>query len=111
MLYHSKTNDLQKKIKLYDNFFSQHFFLRRLWFVLYRYFFFQCYVCLYLRISFFLCFFQSFTFVKLFTLIYILLRNKLLIRMLRFHMTKYNYYSMHAKSANVFMVKGRLPLI
>lgn len=31
--------------------------------------------------------------------------------MLRFHMTKYSYYSMHANSEKVFMVKGQLLLI
>lgn len=31
--------------------------------------------------------------------------------MLRFHMTKYSNYFMHANSENIFKVKGQLPLI
>lgn len=31
--------------------------------------------------------------------------------MLRFHMTKYSFYSMRANSENISMVKGQLPLI
>lgn len=108
VLHCSKTNDSQRKVKLYDAFFPN-FFLRRLWFVLNRYFFSMLCVSIsenWLFSGFFFTFFHFCEIVH-----FNLSRNKLLIRMLRFHMTKYSYYSMRANSENVFMVKGQLPLI
>lgn len=94
VLFGSKTNDFQRKVRLYDNFYFKTSF---------------CDVCGSYCIDFFsmLCVSipEKRLFSMFFSIIYFceivhfnLLRNKLLIRMLRSHMTKYSYYAMHANS-------------